>query len=220
MLQLNVKIERSEKELGKLNSLWRLSDLAEDQEILTDEERQKFRKIGLKMDEFLLLGTAVIIPNFIRLFSNSFLSASFLFIKFRLLAYLSIYSKYSSHINMVTYAGRRGVYDGTIASMHQHWKHRELVKVITMQNAFLQVSYTAKQLEIESGGILVAVRQLRKGHVIILYRGKNYRRPLKLLPDNLLTKREALKKSIEVQRRGVIQQTSFFFIFLLTKSGS
>ncbi|XP_039116092.1 chloroplastic group IIA intron splicing facilitator CRS1, chloroplastic [Dioscorea cayenensis subsp. rotundata] len=153
---LNVKIERSEKELGKLNSLWRLSDLAEDQEILTDEERQKFRKIGLKMDEFLLLG-------------------------------------------------RRGVYDGTIASMHQHWKHRELVKVITMQNAFLQVSYTAKQLEIESGGILVAVRQLRKGHVIILYRGKNYRRPLKLLPDNLLTKREALKKSIEVQRRGSLR---------------
>ncbi|KAM0932415.1 putative RNA-binding, CRM domain, YhbY-like superfamily [Dioscorea sansibarensis] len=153
---LNVKIERSEKELAKLHSSWRLSDLAEDQEILTDEERQKFRKIGLKMDEFLLLG-------------------------------------------------RRGVYGGTIASIHQHWKHRELVKVITMQNAFLQVSYTAKQLEIESGGILVAVKRLRKGHVIILYRGKNYQRPLKLLPDNLLTKREALKKSIEIQRRGSLR---------------
>lgn len=73
-----------------------------------------------------------------------------------------------------------------------------------MQRAFSHVINTAKLLEIESGGILVAMEKLRKGHAIIIYRGKNYRRPMKLLPENLLTKREALRRSIEMQRRGVI----------------
>lgn len=78
------------------------------------------------------------------------------------------------------------------------------MKVVTMQRAFSHVINTAKLLEIESGGILVAMEKLRKGHAIIIYRGKNYRRPMKLLPENLLTKREALRRSIEMQRRGVI----------------
>lgn len=73
-----------------------------------------------------------------------------------------------------------------------------------MQKAFSHVINTAKLLEIESGGILVAMEKLRKGHAIVIYRGKNYRRPMKLLPENLLTKREALRRSIEMQRRGVI----------------
>lgn len=72
-----------------------------------------------------------------------------------------------------------------------------------MQKASQQITYTARLLEIESGGILVALEKLRRGHAIILYRGKNYSRRLKASPDNLFTKREALQRSIEIQRRGV-----------------
>ncbi|XP_077253245.1 maize chloroplast splicing factor-like protein [Tasmannia lanceolata] len=156
LLILKLKTERSEKELMKLNSAWRPVEQAADREMITEEERQMFRKIGQKMDEILLLG-------------------------------------------------RRGIYDGVIGSIHQHWKHREIVKVITMQRLFSQIIYTARLLEIESGGILVAVEKFRRGHAIIIYRGKNYRRPLKLLPENLLVKREALQRSIEMQRRGSLK---------------
>lgn len=148
---LNLKIKKSEKELLKLNSSWSPSELSTDQELLTEEERQAFRRIGMKMDEFLVLG-------------------------------------------------RRGVYDGTIESIRQHWKHREIVKVITMQKALQQIEYTARLLEIESGGVLVAIEKLRTGHAIIIYRGKNYDR--KSSPKTLLTKRQALQRSIEIQRRG------------------
>ncbi|KAG1347086.1 Chloroplastic group IIA intron splicing facilitator CRS1, chloroplastic [Cocos nucifera] len=142
---LKQKIEKSEKELAKLNSSWSPLDQAADQELLMEEERQTFRNIG-----------------------------------------------------------RRGIYDGVIGNIHQHWKHKEVVKVITKQQDFQQITYTAQLLEIESGGMLVVIEKLRSTHAIILYRGKNYCRPLKLLPDNLLTKREALQRSIEIQRRGVI----------------
>ncbi|XP_072990605.1 chloroplastic group IIA intron splicing facilitator CRS1, chloroplastic isoform X1 [Typha latifolia] len=98
--------------------------------------------------------------------------------------------------------GRRGIYDGVIGNIHQHWKHREVVKIITMQKGIREVMYTARLLELESGGTLVTVEKLRSSHAIIIYRGKNYNRPLKVLPDNLLTKKEALLRSIEVQRRG------------------
>lgn len=150
---LNNKIEKSEKELAKLNNSWSTSEQSADQELLTEEEKQSFKRIGLKMDEFVLLG-------------------------------------------------RRGVYSGTIESIRQHWKHREVVKVISMQHTIQQVEYTAKILEVESGGSLVAVEKLKKGHAIIIYRGKNYARSLKPSGENLLTKREALQKSIEIQRRG------------------
>ncbi|MQL83280.1 hypothetical protein Taro_015769 [Colocasia esculenta] len=156
---LKLKIDKSEKELVKLNSKWRLSKQVSDQEFLTEEERQTFRRIGLKMDEFLLLG-------------------------------------------------RRGVYDGTIASIHMHWKHREIVKVITMQQKFSQITFTASLLEIESGGILVTIEKLRRGHTIIIYRGKNYQAPIKLLPENLLTKKEAFERSIHIQRRGSLKYFS------------
>ncbi|KAE8695193.1 Chloroplastic group IIA intron splicing facilitator CRS1 [Hibiscus syriacus] len=101
--------------------------------------------------------------------------------------------------------GRRGVFDGVIEGVHQHWKHREVVKVITMQRAFVRVIYTAKLLIAESGGILVSVEKLKEGHAIIIYRGKNYRRPSKLMTDNLLTKREALQRSFELQRIGSLK---------------
>lgn len=106
-------------------------------------------------------------------------------------------------------SGRRGVFDGVIEGLRQHWKHREIVKVITMQRVFSQVMYTAQQLEAESGGILVSVDKVKEGHAIVIYRGKNYRRPLISAPQNLLNKREALHRSLEMQRIGV----SKFYIF-------
>lgn len=98
--------------------------------------------------------------------------------------------------------GRRGVFDGVIEGMHQHWKHREIVKVVTMQRVFSRVLYTSQCLEAESGGILVSIEKLKLGYGIIIYRGKNYKRPLKI-SRNLLSKREALQKSLELQRIGV-----------------
>ncbi|PKA65289.1 Chloroplastic group IIA intron splicing facilitator CRS1, chloroplastic [Apostasia shenzhenica] len=156
LFTLNVKIERSQKVLSKFNKTWSPLELSADRELLTEEERESLRKVGLKMDEFLLLG-------------------------------------------------RRGIYDGVIGSIHQHWKYRELVKVISFQKAVQQIAHTARLLEIESGGIVVAIEKQGRGHVIIIYRGRNYARPLKLVPDNLLTKREALQRSIEIQRRGSLR---------------
>ncbi|PHT56674.1 Chloroplastic group IIA intron splicing facilitator CRS1, chloroplastic [Capsicum baccatum] len=100
--------------------------------------------------------------------------------------------------------GRRCVFDGVLAGLHQHWKHREVVKVITMQKFFSQVIHTAKLLEAESGGILISVDKLKEGHAIIIYRGKNYRRP-ELVPQNLLNKRQALSRSLEMQRLGSLK---------------
>ncbi|CAN6445083.1 unnamed protein product [Victoria cruziana] len=150
---INYKRKRSEEKLVKLNSSWRAGEQEADTEIITEEEKQSFRMIGLRMDEVLFLG-------------------------------------------------RRGVYDGVVGSIHQHWKHREIVKVITMQRRSYQAEETARMLEAEAGGILVGVEKLRKGHAIIIYRGKNYRRPVNPLPENLLTRKMAFERSIEVQRRG------------------
>ncbi|OMO80207.1 hypothetical protein CCACVL1_13100 [Corchorus capsularis] len=152
---LKIKIEKSAKELEKLNSSWQPAQQDVDQEFITEEERECLRKIGLKLNSCLVLG-------------------------------------------------RRGVFDGVIEGVHQHWKHREVIKIITMQRVFSRVIYTAKMLVAESGGILVSIEKLKEGHAIIMYRGKNYRRPPKLMTDNLLTRREALKRSIEMQRIGAL----------------
>ncbi|XP_057858533.2 CRM-domain containing factor CFM2, chloroplastic isoform X2 [Cryptomeria japonica] len=97
--------------------------------------------------------------------------------------------------------GRRGVFDGVVENMHLHWKYRDLVKIICKEKSIVQVTDTARILEYESGGILVAVETVSKGHAIILYRGKNYRRPTVLRPKSLLTKNAAYKRSINSQRR-------------------
>ncbi|KAJ4707575.1 Chloroplastic group IIA intron splicing facilitator CRS1, chloroplastic [Melia azedarach] len=97
--------------------------------------------------------------------------------------------------------GRRGVFDGTVENMHLHWKYRELVKIISKQKSFEAAYQEARTLEAESGGILVAVENVSKGYAIIVYRGKNYERPECLRPKTLLTKREAMKRSLEAQRR-------------------
>ncbi|KAL4577594.1 hypothetical protein LXL04_013704 [Taraxacum kok-saghyz] len=152
---LKMKIKKASKELMKLSSAYEPTEPNEDQEIMTSEERECFRKMGLKMDSTLLLG-------------------------------------------------RRGVFDGVVEGIHQHWKHREIVKVVTMQRVFSRVLYTAQCIEAESGGILVSIEKLKLGYGIIMYRGKNYKRPFKI-SRNLLTKREALQKSLEMQRIGSLK---------------
>ncbi|XP_021299250.1 CRM-domain containing factor CFM2, chloroplastic [Herrania umbratica] len=97
--------------------------------------------------------------------------------------------------------GRRGVFDGTVENMHLHWKYRELVKIISKETNVEAVHQLARMLEAESGGILMAVERVSKGYAIIVYRGKNYERPTCLRPQTLLTKRQAMKRSLEEQRR-------------------
>lgn len=97
--------------------------------------------------------------------------------------------------------GRRGVFAGTIENMHLHWKYRELVKIVTGARSIEEVNAVARSLEAESGGILVSIERVSKGYAIIVYRGKNYTRPSSLRPHSLLNKRQAMKRSIEAQRR-------------------
>ncbi|CAA7409740.1 unnamed protein product [Spirodela intermedia] len=96
--------------------------------------------------------------------------------------------------------GRRGVFDGTVENMHLHWKYRELVKIISKDRCIESVHKDALELESASGGILVSVDRVNKGYAIIMYRGKNYRRPSVLRPRTLLNKKEALRRSLEAQR--------------------
>ncbi|KAF7806731.1 CRM-domain containing factor CFM3, chloroplastic/mitochondrial [Senna tora] len=146
------KVKKAEKNLAKVQNDLEPADLPNDLETLTNEERFSFRKIGLSMKPYLLLG-------------------------------------------------RRDVYSGTIENMHLHWKYRELVKIIVNGKNSAQVKHIAISLEAESGGVLVSVDKTTKGYVIIVYRGKNYLSPRALRPKNLLSRRQALARSIELQRR-------------------
>ncbi|KAI3979815.1 hypothetical protein MKX01_013910, partial [Papaver californicum] len=146
------KLDKAEKALAKVEECLKPVEQQTDQESISDEERFMFRKLGLRMKAFLLLG-------------------------------------------------RRGVFDGTVENMHLHWKYRELVKVMVKAKNFDQVRSLALALEAESGGILVSVDKVSKGYAIIVFRGKDYHRPATLRPKNLLTKRKALARSIELQRR-------------------
>ena len=112
----------------------------------------------------------------------------------------------------VCVSGRRGVFDGTVENMHLHWKYRELVKIILKAKNFEEVKNIALALEAESGGILVSVDKISKGYAIIVFRGKEYQRPSTLRPKNLLTKRKALARSIELQRREVLFCLNYFLI--------
>lgn len=148
-----LKKQKAEKDLAKLEVSLAPVEKPADQETLTNEEKFMFRKLGLRMKTFLMLG-------------------------------------------------RRRVFDGVVENMHLHWKHRELVKILSKGIISLaHVEAIARMLEYESGGILVAVEKVSKEYAIIVYRGKNYQRPTKLRPMNLLNKRKALKHSIEIQRQ-------------------
>ncbi|ERN02031.1 hypothetical protein AMTRI_Chr02g223980 [Amborella trichopoda] len=146
------KVSKAERALLKVQEDLKPAELPTDLEIITDEERITFRKMGLSMKPYLLLG-------------------------------------------------RRGVFDGTVENMHLHWKYRELIKILVKGKRFLQVKHIAISLEAESGGVLISVDKTTKGYAIILYRGKNYQRPSMVRPGNLLTKRKALARSVELQRR-------------------
>ncbi|KAF9617720.1 hypothetical protein IFM89_038220 [Coptis chinensis] len=146
------KVKKAEKALRKVQEFLNPTELPCDLETITDEERVLFRKMGLSMKPFLLVG-------------------------------------------------RREVFDGTVENMHLHWKHRELVKIIVRGRNFPQAKHIAISLEAESGGILISVDKTTKGYAIVFYRGKNYQRPRAIRPKNLLTKRQALARSIELQRR-------------------
>ncbi|TKY44715.1 Chloroplastic group IIA intron splicing facilitator CRS1 [Spatholobus suberectus] len=102
--------------------------------------------------------------------------------------------------------GIRGVFDGVVENMHLHWKHRELVKLMTKQKTLAFVEDTARLLEYESGGILVAIEKVSKEYALIYYRGKNYKRPITLRPRNLLTKGKALKRHVAMQRHEALSQ--------------
>uniref|UniRef100_A0ACD5T7N3 Uncharacterized protein n=1 Tax=Avena sativa TaxID=4498 RepID=A0ACD5T7N3_AVESA len=151
------KIHRAGKLLQKIEASMILANPSDDREMITDEERSVFRRIGLKMKAYLPVGI-------------------------------------------------RGVFDGVIENMHLHWKHREVVKLITKQKTLAFVEETARLLEYESGGILVAIERVPKGHALIFYRGKNYRRPINIRPRNLLTKAKALKRAVAMQRHEALSQ--------------
>lgn len=147
------KLIKAEQALAKVEVFLQPANRRADPESITDEERFMFRKLGLRMKAFLLLG-------------------------------------------------RRGVFDGTVENMHLHWKYRELVKVVVNARTFDQVRKVALALEAESGGVLVSVDRIsKKKYAIIVFRGKDYQRPSTLRPKNLLTKRKALARSIEIQRQ-------------------
>ncbi|KAK6914031.1 RNA-binding, CRM domain [Dillenia turbinata] len=151
------KIVKAEQALSKVEEYLKPADRAADPESITDEERFMFRKLGLRMKAFLLLG-------------------------------------------------RRGVFDGTVENMHLHWKYRELIKIIVKAKTFDEVKRIALTLESESGGVLVSVDKVSKGYAIIVFRGKDYQRPSAIRPRNLLTKRRALARSIELQRSEALQK--------------
>ncbi|KAI4325171.1 hypothetical protein MLD38_030590 [Melastoma candidum] len=151
------RLSRAEVALSKVEAFLKPATAQADPESISEEERFMFRKLGLRMKAFLLLG-------------------------------------------------RRGVFDGTVENMHLHWKYRELVKIILKAKNFDHVRKIALALEAESGGVLVSVDKVSKGYAIIVFRGKDYLRPSTLRPKNLLTKRKALARSIELQRQEALQR--------------
>lgn len=92
------------------------------------------------------------------------------------------------------------MFDGVIENMHLHWKHRELVKLISKQKDIEFVEETARFLEYESGGILIDIVRVPKGYAIMYYRGKNYQRPISIRPRSLPSKARALKRWKALQR--------------------
>lgn len=83
--------------------------------------------------------------------------------------------------------GRRGIYGGVIQNMHLHWKKHETVRVDCDNYKKDEVKEMAVELEKISGGKVIDIHQ---GTTIIMYRGKNYKQPKKLIPDNMLDKRK------------------------------
>lgn len=153
LTQAEGKINKAEKSLAKVQEDLEPKELPTDLETISDEERSLYRKIGLSMKPYVLLG-------------------------------------------------RRDIFDGVIQNMHLHWKYREVVKIlVSCRKKIAQVKHLTISLEAESGGVFVSLDKTTKGYAIIFYRGKNYQRPRETRPKNLLTKRQAFARSVELQRR-------------------
>lgn len=176
---------KAEQALYKVELSLKPSERQADPDSITDEERFMFRKLGLRMKAFLLLGKTLYIPNLSKIFHVEY----------------TLIKQYLRNVIFLT--GRREVFDGTVENMHLHWKYRELVKILVKAKSFDQVKRIALALEAESGGLLVSVDKVSKGYAIVVFRGKEYKRPATLRPKNLLTKRKALARSIELQRQEV-----------------
>jgi hypothetical protein len=108
------------------------------------------------------------------------------------------------------------VFGGIIENMHLNWKWRELVKIIVKKSYFMyrdkdEVEKIARMLETESGGVLVGICPIPVGVAIIVYRGKDYQRPIDgispqgqpngLRPPGLLTKRQAWQRFNQKRRK-------------------
>lgn len=108
------------------------------------------------------------------------------------------------------------MFGGIIENMHLNWKWRELVKIIVKKSYFMYrekdaVEKIASMLETESGGVLVGICTIPVGAAIIVYRGKNYQRPIDgispeghpdgLRPRGLLTKRQAWQRFNQKRRK-------------------
>ncbi|CAI7931861.1 unnamed protein product [Closterium sp. NIES-54] len=178
---------RAEEQLEKLQGVLRPVEVPADSETLTEEERHMFRKLGQKMRAYLEMDIFHAFPCHSPPFH---------------LAHAYTFSP-SPLPPCPGRAGKRGVFAGLVENMHLHWKHRELVKIICKERDRRRAEDVAGMLAVESGGVLVDVVAVKKYHAIIVYRGKNYSRPAVLRPKGLLTKRQALKRATEEQRRAV-----------------
>jgi hypothetical protein len=76
--------------------------------------------------------------------------------------------------------GRRGIYGGTIQNMHLHWKKHETVQIRCDTFAKEKLQGMGEQLERLSGGIMVDIHEANKS--IVMWRGRNYKRPSSLIP--------------------------------------
>ncbi|KAK6944816.1 RNA-binding, CRM domain [Dillenia turbinata] len=187
------KIERGSKEIERMmkeSAYDRHASIVRNLEMKLMIAKEKFAKAGKALSKIQGFSEPAGLPTDLETISDE---ERFLFRKMGL--------SMKPFLNL----GRRGVFDGTIENMHLHWKFRELVKIIVKGKNFAQVKHLAIALEAESGGVLVSVDKTTKGYAIIVYRGKNYQRPLALKPKNLLTKRRALARSIELQRREALK---------------
>ncbi|GMJ09379.1 hypothetical protein HRI_004607100 [Hibiscus trionum] len=88
--------------------------------------------------------------------------------------------------------GVRGVFGGVVQNIHLHWKFHETVQVCCDNFPKEKIKEMATMLARLSGGIVINIHNVK---TIIMFRGRNYRRPKNLIPINTLTKRKALFKA-------------------------
>ena len=114
LLQLKSMIEKSTPELFKFNSVWKPSEHDDVLRYWLMKERECLTRIWLNMNSSLVLGKSLQICS------------SLLLIPFRMVTRLvyTIFNMYLFH-----YLGRRGVFDGVMEILHQHWKHKEVAFV-------------------------------------------------------------------------------------------